>query len=812
MIVARRLGLMLCLLAVLPLALTASHSGLVSFSVPDERLGVVDLLKIKAQVEPIDTLTDARPRVALVLSGGGGRGLAHIGVIEVLEEYGIPVDMILGTSMGSLIGGLYAAGYSPGDIRRLIESNDMPSLFVVSPLEPRPVIPAPFELPADNIFSIGFDGSGIGGAPGLIGDQRILALLNTALANVSPILDFDDLPIPFRCIGTDALTGEELVFTGGSLVSAIRSSISIPVAFAPYPVGEGRFAMDGGIVNNMPVALARALGADIVIAVDVNATQTVSIEQLNTFSGAVTQTLNIVTQRNTEIQYSLCDILLRPELSKVSTFDFFNSDSIIAAGRAECEAHEAEFEMVAARVAQSRPLQFIDSDAPGPYHDFKDSLIVAVDRLDISDNLEDIEPIDLSSFESFIGRRTDEQCLSNLAAALSKLRTQYRFSSVSFELQPLETGDDESVRVRLLVLTRSFQEQASRLYVGLAGSSSLTFGVSQAFAMRIQPTVELGVHFADLTEYRLNVDAVARLTNNAVDVSTSLEYPVLTKSPSNLLVGAGIGISFGDLSVVNHRSNPNPISSWDFRADLDFSLDYDFHTYGKTELGGVFSLVTIGAMNVPSNVSGSIDPQWDGTFFVLPMVRIGAVWANLGSGIFPESGIRADLLGHIGYDSRGSLVYNVHGAVKHVMELSSVDHIWYDAAVGISRGPSELTSSYFEYGTWNGMLGYGTSILRRDILLAGFGWQHTFNVMVFPLHLQVLARIGAKDAYEPFAPLSDASDIPSGPAPLYAPFSNLDGFDAGFGVGFGVTTPIGDILFGVGVNMTGGVSLCVEMR
>ena len=803
----RRMGLSLCLLICLPMVLSATHSGLVTFSVPEARIGIVDVLKTKAQIDPIDTLTPDRPRVALVLSGGGGRGLAHIAVIEAVEQYGIPVDMVLGTSMGSLIGGLYAAGYSPGDIRRLIEKSDMPSLFIVSPLETKPLIPSPFEKINDNVFSVGFDGSGFGGAPGLIGDQRILALLNTALANVAPIADFDGLPIPFRCIATDAVTGEEIIFSGGSLVTAIRSSISIPVAFTPYPIGNGRFAMDGGIVNNMPVALARSLGADIVIAVDVNATQTVSGDELNTLSGVVTQSLNIVTQRNVEVQYSLCDILLKPELATVSTFDFFNVDSIIAAGRAECEAHAEEFRSIADKMSRTRPLELIDPNAPGPYSDFPNSTIVSVSRLDISDNSSDVVPLKLDMFSSFMGRVADERCLSDLSAMLESVRKLYRLASVSFELQSVGIDDDGNVLTDLVILTRSFPEQDSRLFVGIFGTTSMTFGVSQPFGLQFLPALELGVHFSNLTKNQFDFDILARI-DDAVNLGFSLDYPLVSMSPTKLTVNAGLELCLGSLAVVNNRANQKPIASLDFSSTLNFSLSVDFLSLGRAEFGGTMTVVSIGAMRVPSNVT-QVETPWNSGFIGLPMARLGVVWSGLERGIFPDSGLRADFLGSVGFD-RGVIAYRVEGAVKQVFDLSPTDSLWYDASFGFSRMPRELATSYFDYGTWDGMPGYGGASLRRDYLLAGLGWQHTFTVGALPLRLQLLVRCGSKDAYDPFSPLT-ATNTPRGPAVLDVPFSKLDGMDLGFGAGFGVTTPIGDIILGFGANIDGRFSICVEM-
>lgn len=180
-------------------------------------------------------LAASKPTVVLVLSGGGARGLAHIAVLEALEAEGIPIDMVLGASMGSLVGGLYSSGYTPKEIRRLLEETDLVGLFSEPALDTVRNQNTAFSYMHDHVFSLGFGEKALGDGPSLIGDQKILELLGYLFAKYPNTIDFDDLPIPFRCVSADALTGERIVHESGSLVSAIRSSISIPLVFSPYP-------------------------------------------------------------------------------------------------------------------------------------------------------------------------------------------------------------------------------------------------------------------------------------------------------------------------------------------------------------------------------------------------------------------------------------------------------------------------------------------------------------------------------------------------------------------------------------------------
>ncbi len=259
-------------------------------------------------------LAASKPTVVLVLSGGGARGLAHIAVLEALEAEGIPIDMVLGTSMGSLVGGLYSSGYTPKEIRRLLEETDLVGLFSEPALDTVRNQNTAFSYMHDHVFSLGFGEKALGDGPSLIGDQKILELLGYLFAKYPNTIDFDDLPIPFRCVSADALTGERIVYESGSLVSAIRSSISIPLVFSPYPYEENRLVVDGGVVDNLPIALARSLGADIVIASDVNALQFQSYEELENLSAMAVQTVFLLTQEKATMQHPLADLLFLPDL------------------------------------------------------------------------------------------------------------------------------------------------------------------------------------------------------------------------------------------------------------------------------------------------------------------------------------------------------------------------------------------------------------------------------------------------------------------------------------------------------------------
>ena len=205
------------------------------------------------------------PKIALVLSGGSAFGIAHVGVIKILEASGIPIDMVLGTSMGSIVGGLYAAGYSPEEMEEIVTTQDWQTVFMDRKNSPRDGYDQ--EKRRRFALALGFDKDGIRLGEGLLEGQNVLSLFTELTLHLLGTRNFDDFPVPYRSVAAEVLTGDKVVFSSGSLAEAMRASMSIPAVFKPYTV-EGKRLIDGGIVDNMPVDIARKMGADIVIAVE----------------------------------------------------------------------------------------------------------------------------------------------------------------------------------------------------------------------------------------------------------------------------------------------------------------------------------------------------------------------------------------------------------------------------------------------------------------------------------------------------------------------------------------------------------------
>jgi len=283
---------------------------------------------------PTSQAPTSRPKVCLVLSGGGARGVAHIGVLKVLEELRVPVDCVVGTSMGSIIGGGFAYGKSPQEMERLVREAKWDNVLLDQP-----------QRPERSVRSKDLDRASIGGAEfgvrglevelpagAIIGQQLEVFLQGLAGPN-EKFPTFDTLPIPFRAIATNIEDGSMVVLDHGSLPECLRASMSVPGVFAPAQI-DGRLLVDGGLTRNLGVDVARQLGAQRIIAVNLG-TGLMKRDQIRSFLSVGSQMVNILTEQN--VRQSLGeltqqDILILPELGDFSSADFTGSPKTIEIG------------------------------------------------------------------------------------------------------------------------------------------------------------------------------------------------------------------------------------------------------------------------------------------------------------------------------------------------------------------------------------------------------------------------------------------------------------------------------------------------
>ena len=320
-----------------------------------------------AQEGAATSLSPGRPKIGLVLSGGGARGLAHVGVLKVLEELRVPVDYIAATSMGAIVGGLSATGMRAGDMEQRLADIDWTTMFSDSP--PRRDLdirrkdederyPIPIEL--------GFRDGRIRFSKGAIEGGNLELYLHDLTRPADDIKSFNDLPTPFRAVATDMVSGDEVVFEQGPLYLALRASMSVPGIFAPVEL-EGRIFGDGGLVDNLPVDVVKNMGADVVIAVNIG-TPLMTQEQLQSLVGLTAQTINILTKQNVRASLALLrkdrDVLISPDLGNLTFADFTSAPKFIELGEKAARAAAAALEPYRLSpdgyrefLAQKRPLR-----------------------------------------------------------------------------------------------------------------------------------------------------------------------------------------------------------------------------------------------------------------------------------------------------------------------------------------------------------------------------------------------------------------------------------------------------------------------
>lgn len=210
-----------------------------------------------------------RPTVAVVLAGGGAKGVAHISALKTIEDAGIPIDIVVGTSMGSIIGGMYCVGYSPDSMLTIVNNNDWVKLIMDNPDYGNPHVSARMD-DENYILRMAIehkDRGQTGGRAGVISGRNVMKFFRSLTEHIPDSIDFRDLPVSFACVGTNAFNGEKKVFTSGNLPRSIRASMAIPTVFTPMRI-DGTTYIDGGIADNFPVDVARDMGADIVIGVN----------------------------------------------------------------------------------------------------------------------------------------------------------------------------------------------------------------------------------------------------------------------------------------------------------------------------------------------------------------------------------------------------------------------------------------------------------------------------------------------------------------------------------------------------------------
>jgi len=473
------------------------------------------------------------PRLGLALSGGGAKGLAHIGVLKVLEEAGLNVDCISGVSMGAIIGSLYAIGYSPEELARITREQDWPALLS-DRISRRQI----------SIDEKSEEGRYVGSFPirhfrvqlpsGLVAGQKLSALLSRLTLQVHHVEDFRTLPAPFVCVATDLESGEAVVLDHGFLPDALRASMSIPTVFTPMEL-EGRLLADGFLVRNLPAQDVRDLGADVVIGVDVGG-PLYKKDELNSFVRVTEQVVNFRGAGAVRRQHRMCNVLIQPKLDDFSTLDFERSDSLIARGEQ------------AARAMLPRLRELADSLTRLGGNQRRIHRLSPVERLYVTDlRFEGLHDVSRKLLLGRLQLRTPGvYSPQQVEQALERAYGTHFFERITYRTEPAEDG----TRLVLQVLEKN--------------EDQFRFGIH--FDNDRKAAVLLNTTWRNVLSEGSRLILTSRLSENPAFEGS---YFVQTGWRPSISVGAQL--NFTKLDVITYTAAGNPEANYDYemlRADL----------------------------------------------------------------------------------------------------------------------------------------------------------------------------------------------------------------------------------------------------
>ena len=596
-----------------------------------------------ANAEPRDDqsgVAGERPRIGLVLGGGGARGAAHIGVLKELERQRIPIDVITGTSMGAIVGGLYASGMSAAELESLVGSLDWAGALSDKPDREdlsfrRKQDDAQF--PID--FELGIRGSDLVLPKGVVQGQKLDLLLRELTVRTSHINNFDELPIPFRAIASDIGRGEAYVMGTGDLAQSIRASMSVPGVFAPVRIDD-RLLVDGGIVGNLPIEVIQELGVDIVIAVDVEF-PLYGEDELGSVLAISEQMLTILIRKETLRQIDRLgprDVLIRPELGIYGSTNFGDILETIEPGEAATRAQTDALQGIA-----------LSEAAYDDYHTRRTAPMKRGSSLSFVRVLHEgkLSPAVLESRLSVkAGDPVDPQIL---AANADRLYGLQLYEHVGYRL--VEENGRTGVEYR--ATTKSW------------GPNFLQFGVALEDDFDGSTSFNLSARMTRAGLNRLGAEWRTDLTLGT-DPELFTEFYQPLSFDSRWFVAPRIDMAQSNLNLfsADERIARLRISE----AETGFDFGRELGTFGEFRLGAYRGLgearVKVGDPSLPN-----IDFDTGGTFASLR-------FDTLDNAQFPRSGVRADL--------RWTLSRPGFGAD------SNFDTIEAEAAATWSRGKSTL--------------------------------------------------------------------------------------------------------------------------
>ena len=695
-----------------------------------------------------------RPEFALVLSGGGAKGLAHIPVLKELDRRGIVPDMVVGTSMGAVIGAFYAAGYTGEEIEAIVTGNDISEYFFhLYALRGSDTIPSPFAGYDTNLLTIEFGHDGIGSYSGVIDDQYLNGLIRRYLAKVLDIRDFDKLPIPFRAVGTDITNKRKVVFSSGSLFDAIRASMALPVLFSPVRLEDGSYIMDGGLEDNLPIDVAEELGADVILAVDVNDVMHIygRSHSMETLSGAFSAFADYLTEPNSMENYRDADWVIIPDVNDFTATAFSDAEAIIGRGEEAVAESQFVFDELEEKLGGHKGSRkgYGSMEAP------------LIERIAIDGNLPRSAGKKLSSFE---GRRMDYDTILRFEKELDEIRQHSGLKSVTYSMT------DGVIEVT----AEHFPSLSGAISLGLTGGIGIRYDGERTFFV-YTPEFTLSGTMALLSS--LNMTYGVKV-DRGILIDAGISYPFL----SSMFLYSSIGLKYGQLSYLSLPGT----SSYIFGNDvgLFFQTGIGYTPFRSLRLDLVLAFEY-------SYLSGLEPYELGRGHFLYPYAGLGIVFDRYDETDAASDGFEMTITGEIGGDFPSStLSYAIHADFCGVIGPTDIFKFIFEGQTDSIRRPIDLAEAF-------AVTNMGR--LASDYIYAMGG---------FRIPLPASMYVDAGIFFELFGHDHDAAALLPGPRSLI-PYSELDAhnMDIGGYFAFGLTTSFGKVGFDLYISATPRVSL-----
>lgn len=594
------------------------------------------------------------PKIGLVLSGGGAKGIAHIGVLKELEKKGIKPDYIVGTSFGALVAGFYAIGYSPEQMEEIIKNSDWDYL-INDVIKRKNVLIGQDDKNKNAILNLPLDGVKPSVSSGLYTGQNILTFFEITCKDYNRPMDFDDFEIPFRCIGTNIETGEEKIFDKGLLPQVLRASMSIPSIFTPFMIDDELY-VDGGLVNNFPTDVVKEMGADIIIGVDVGAVL-YKKDEIKSIFQILDQSSSFYNARISRKNKKLCDIYIRPDISNVSAMDFDNVTEIIKKGTESAIANMANIE----KILQERNYQ----------------TQTIIHKLPVTDSLH-IVSINVNSEGS---DNKTKHSINKLVQGKLHLKTP-----VTLSKQDLEDRINQ-------VYGSKYFSQVSLQFTPIDSAYNMTLNVKE----KTENNFNIGARF-DQT-YGVNILLKAEFRNlmiygsllelkGVIGQSPHFSYRYTTDRGSN--IGFGSSLNYDFFNVFTYENN-KIFSTYNFqRAALDVFVHSHLNNYNRIVLGGETSLFSLSSIQSIADINDKSN-----FYYNMYLAYVTDTWDDA---YYPSKGFKLKVRGELIGANNYSVYTRAWVKANNVFSINRKLKVIAEGFVGLASIGIDTTLLRFEVG------------------------------------------------------------------------------------------------------------------